>query len=334
MQHYESALPPRAQWELAFIYAFVTVFGGFDRQGIHAFPDLQPEDLERSLNGENNPLLNDLLTSFLSNTLNRKKRLDIKQCHKELLKLINSKMSLMEADLQTNPLQNNSFEQLEPTTKLTLLRYMVEWQLQDSNIIRSIVDTSKGTSEPSIRSMPVGTDSKKRAYWHFGDAPWLWREKSKLRSGCQWETVSRTIEELQHFAESLAKDIRSERELAEYITQEIIPLAEEAVRRKQRKERERDRQVLAEQLITERRLRPRRGVRPARYNFDDMYKDEDFADRSDDYICESPAAVEQSTPPTRSSNRLNPRPSSLPMYIDEHWTIPTTSAKDVRPIAE
>lgn len=58
-----------------------------------------------------------------------------------------------------------------------------------------------------ITTEPIGMDSEKRYYWHFGgmlyisylvmidltcyillDSPWLWREKAKLKTGCRWET--------------------------------------------------------------------------------------------------------------------------------------------------
>jgi hypothetical protein len=49
---------------------------------------------------------------------------------------------------------------------------LVEWQLQDSQAIKSILEqcnhnTKSGQVNP-IRSHPVGIDSKKRSYWQFG----------------------------------------------------------------------------------------------------------------------------------------------------------------------
>jgi hypothetical protein len=48
----------------------------------------------------------------------------------------------------------------------------VEWQLQDSAAVRTIVETVYNTtkkSEPNpLAPIPIGYDGQKRAYWQFG----------------------------------------------------------------------------------------------------------------------------------------------------------------------
>jgi hypothetical protein len=49
---------------------------------------------------------------------------------------------------------------------------MIEWQLQDSLAVKSIIEyhntnTSRNERNPII-SYPIGVDSKKRTYWQFG----------------------------------------------------------------------------------------------------------------------------------------------------------------------
>lgn len=49
---------------------------------------------------------------------------------------------------------------------------MIEWQLQDSLAVKSILEhfnitTPKNQWNP-IKSYPIGVDSKKRNYWQFG----------------------------------------------------------------------------------------------------------------------------------------------------------------------
>ena len=82
---------PDAQRDMAFVYAFVAVFARHPTHAIHPFPDMQPDvssrrdpprahlihpqDLERAVATPESDLLDDLLGSFLSNVLNRKKPL-------------------------------------------------------------------------------------------------------------------------------------------------------------------------------------------------------------------------------------------------------------------
>lgn len=52
---------------------------------------------------------------------------------------------------------------------------MIEWQLQDSLAIKSILDyhnttTARNQINP-VKSTPIGMDAKKRNYWQFGGKP-------------------------------------------------------------------------------------------------------------------------------------------------------------------
>jgi hypothetical protein len=56
--------------------------------------------------------------------------------------------------------------------QLYLLHSLIEWQLQDSQAIKTIIDinnanTTRNQLNP-IKSYPLGVDSKKRTYWQFG----------------------------------------------------------------------------------------------------------------------------------------------------------------------
>ncbi|CDH52025.1 predicted protein [Lichtheimia corymbifera JMRC:FSU:9682] len=286
---------------------------------------MQPEELEEALRLENSQLVDDLLCSFLNNALNRKKPIAIQQCGKELTKMINASIKSGDLSWKTNPLYIKSFGELEPSEKLTILRILIEWQLQECSAIREAIEMPESKGQV-ITTEPIGMDSEKRYYWHFGDSPWLWREKAKLKTGCRWETVCRTLDELEHFAESLSNK-KPEESLALYITETIIPRVQNAIRRRERQEMARQRQIMAEDLITERRLRPRRSTRTTRYAFGDDYVD-DFVeqgsekDGSDAYESSSPEPEEKESQsqsratPMRSSARLGLRSSTTPMYIN------------------
>jgi hypothetical protein len=56
--------------------------------------------------------------------------------------------------------------------KLYILHSLIEWQLQDSTAVKTIIDTcyqqnGQKDSNPII-AHPLGTDSKKQTYWQFG----------------------------------------------------------------------------------------------------------------------------------------------------------------------
>ncbi|KAL0077691.1 hypothetical protein J3Q64DRAFT_1641266 [Phycomyces blakesleeanus] len=184
---------PQSQWEIAFVFAFTTTFQPEARQaGLYPFPKFQPEDLEHALlQTEESDLMDQILCSFLSNALNRKKGVD--GCSRTLQELITTKIKAFECDLTENPLLNhNNFHSLAPEVKLNLLRLLVEWQLQDCVNIHSVIDTyfknvKKNQTNP-LEFVPFGYDSKKRAYFQFGDSAWLWREKTGIKNGFQWET--------------------------------------------------------------------------------------------------------------------------------------------------
>jgi hypothetical protein len=70
---------------------------------------------------------------------------------------------------------------------------LVEWQLEDCNAIRSVIEKySRGNryqENNPIDISPIGMDSKKRIYWQFGDSARLWREKQGVKTAerSQWE---------------------------------------------------------------------------------------------------------------------------------------------------
>ncbi|KAG0166972.1 hypothetical protein DFQ28_004325 [Apophysomyces sp. BC1034] len=241
--------------------------------------------------------------------------------------------------------------------QLTLLQSLVEWQLQDSNAIRSIVEqfyknTKKNEVNP-LEPVAFGVDSEKRAYWQFGgewksnipnqglilpDSPWLWREKTNVKSGCQWATgrdminihdnesddfllVCRNLNELREFSSTLSTSNRSERNLLRRITDELIPLVEEKQRIQEKKDRAKARQVAMELAFTPRELRPRDRRKRTRYTYDDMFADveEDIDDEySESLLSERPERPERPKP-TRTSSRLNPGLLNDNLDIEDQW---------------
>ncbi|KAI9011976.1 hypothetical protein CLU79DRAFT_771476 [Phycomyces nitens] len=294
---------PQSQWEIAFVFAFTTTFQPEARHaGLYPFPAFQPEDLEHALlQTKESELMDQILCSFLSNALNRKKVVEINACTRTLQDLISTKIKTFECDLIENPLINNAnFHSLAPEVKLNLLRLLVEWQLQDCVNIHLVIDNYfknvKKNQDNPLELVPFGYDSKKRAYFQFGDSAWLWREKTGIKSGFQWETVAKDVEGLQRFiTENQDSKNRAERALLQRV-QELIPTVEERQRRQEKKDRAKARQLAMELAFAPRELRQRDRKRPVRYNYDDFTDKDDYA-QDDAY---------ERVRPTRVSSRLNP----------------------------
>ncbi|ORY93824.1 hypothetical protein BCR43DRAFT_516839 [Syncephalastrum racemosum] len=262
-----------------------------------------------------------------------------------LSKIVHAKIQAGELLLDANPIkQVSSFNELSISLKLTLLRSLIEWQLQDCHAIRAIIERgckNRRPKEPNpIKNIdPIGYDSDKRAYYMFGDSPWLWREKSAIKTGCQWETVCRSLEELNAYADTLSQSGGRAEQLLSSIILTYVPFIEQSIREKERKEkaieRQRMAQIEAEQLGP-RQLRDRRGIRPS-YTFDEdiqdlsnsdeEYDQLDNGDDDDENMAErhsepESASEPESVPkPTRFSSRLNPEAGAT--FVDEDVQVTT-----------
>ncbi|ORZ23432.1 hypothetical protein BCR42DRAFT_318876 [Absidia repens] len=160
-------------WEIAFIYAFTVFFDRSDIASIYPIPFFTPKILEDALFTDTHDLLDQLMCSFLSNALNRKKLIESASSTRPLNDYLNAKLRSQDFDLGYNPLSlQEGFKGLTSDLKLKILHALVEWQLQDSSSIRTIVDTLYATTKkdevnPLVPS-PLGYDGQKRAYWQFG----------------------------------------------------------------------------------------------------------------------------------------------------------------------
>ncbi|KAI8394185.1 uncharacterized protein BYT42DRAFT_553636 [Radiomyces spectabilis] len=327
------------QWELAFVYGFVSVFGSAtDLTGVHGFPPFQPDMLENALLRNNPDLMDELLCAFVSNALNRKKAIEGNHYNRALFDLINTKLKSFDFDLNANPLAGGTdFHSLTPNIKLKILRSLVEWQLQDCHAVRAAIDhfcknTSKNETNPA-RGIPMGTDNKKHTYWQFDDSPWLWREKPSNKPKYQFETVCKSMNELRDFAEDLEKSgSRTDRQLLQRIHDDVIPRVEQYQRAQERKDRAKARQIAMEMAITPRELRPRDRRKNVRYTFDDPLDEMDESDEYEDPSLESPPVMPERSKPTRSSRRihakLNTSEEDVPDVEDNAWHRPEYHPED------
>ena len=157
---------------------------------------------------------------------------------------------------------------------------------------------------------------------HAIDTAWLWREqKATLKKACtEWEIVCRDLDGLEEFSKTLSQGKRVEKDLYQYIVEQLIPIVEDAQRKRERKARAMERQIEAEQLITTRRLRT--NIKPVKYTFDyddyddydegEGYGDEEEREFSDNQSDGVEAEEPERTKPLRSSSRLNLQRQSPP----------------------
>ncbi|KAI7872902.1 hypothetical protein BDF14DRAFT_1716658 [Spinellus fusiger] len=175
----EFAWSSQSQWEMAFVYAYITTFQAEAKQfSLHSFPEYQPEDLEHGLQQSSSDLVDQLVCSFLSNALNRKKAVEGSYV-RTLQEMINGKIKAYEFDGEINPMADyNNFHDMSPDIKLSLLRWLVEWQLQDCVNIHLAIDSYfknvKKNQDNPLELEPLGHDSKKRAYYQFGGTLFCW----------------------------------------------------------------------------------------------------------------------------------------------------------------
>ncbi|GAN11043.1 hypothetical protein MAM1_0456d10596 [Mucor ambiguus] len=326
------------QWQIAFIYAFSATFNPHQEVSpqYYKLPYFTPQDLEDEIQKKESELIHQIICACIGNILNRSK--PVESFKNSLQQLITDKMKTFDIDFESNPLLKQNYNALTVNTKVSpsrrkskrvstadmhqklyILYSLVEWQLQDSSAVKLIVDTynlQDGlTAANPIMARPVGTDSKRRKYWQFGDSPWIWRETNGIKSLSQWETLCRNRQDLEQVVDSFsASTSRLEKALVKTIKEEIYDIADREEQRKLRKERAEMRKLIpVEVSITPTTLRSR-GNRSQRvhYTFDDIYgideDDDNEADDDDNFVDEDEdtAAADTSSRRQRSKRQTSP----------------------------
>ncbi|CEP16326.1 hypothetical protein [Parasitella parasitica] len=318
------------QWQIGFIYAFTATFNHHEDMSIlyHRLPNFTPQDLEDEIQKEESELIHQIICACLGNVLNRSK--PIESFKVSLQQLLTDKIKAFEIDLQVNPLLRQSYYSLPVDQKLYILYSMIEWQLQDSTAVKTMIDgfyqqNGQSGSNPII-SHPIGRDGQKRTYWQFGESSWIWRQTNSTKLLDQWKTVCKNRQDIEQLVESFSgTKSRAEKALVKVIEERIYDIANKEEQKKLRKERAELRKLVpVEVSITPTTLRSR-GNRSQRvhYNFDDIYGiDEEENNEADDDSFEDEYDAADLTngrkrqrsrrapspprpPPTRWSSRLN-----------------------------
>ncbi|KAH7287201.1 hypothetical protein KP509_32G043300 [Ceratopteris richardii] len=192
--------------------------------------------------------------------------------------------------------ENNTYRELDPGTRVIILRALCEARL-DQDDVRTFIDDKlkQGTSLSYIRKERTGIDMQGTTYWYENDpiaGQRLYRElrnsdnkeKTKLRgrgmpppNPCQWETLATDLDEFLSVADklSLSKN-RMEVAIGKRINNDIVPEITELQKRRERalKKQQRQAQLLDSFLNTESMTagRSRRDRKPVTYTFDDYDK--------------------------------------------------------------
>ncbi|CEJ05346.1 hypothetical protein RMCBS344292_19289 [Rhizopus microsporus] len=207
----------------------------------------------------------------------------------------------MDIELEKNPLSNQKFNMLSADLKLLILYSMIEWQLQDSQAVRLIIDyySAKRSQHNPIEVRPIGTDKEKSTYWQFGDSPYIWKVKNKKK---EWILVCKDRQTTEAWINTLSTTHRAEKALSKYVGEHVYPLIEKQEKQKAKLEREKWKKLNPVEPVTTRSYTRKR--ERVNYNYDDIYTEQDF----DEYLPESssrPSSPDRlAKKPTRSSNRL------------------------------
>ncbi|KAG1211688.1 hypothetical protein CU097_006720 [Rhizopus azygosporus] len=306
---------PCQQWRIAFIYAFATTFNSQQSiaPSLFKLPDFTPDQLEVELQKEDSQLVHNIICSCLGNIFNRKN--PVESYTKSLQDVVTEKIKTMDIELEKNPLSNQKFNMLSADLKLLILYSMIEWQLQDSQAVRLIIDyySAKRSQHNPIEVRPIGTDKEKSTYWQFGDSPYIWKVKHKKK---EWilgkyddevdeiliKLVCKDRQTTEAWINTLSTTHRAEKALSKYVGEHVYPLIEKQEKQKAKLEREKWKKLNPVEPVTTRSYTRKR--ERVNYNYDDIYTEQDF----DEYLPESssrPSSPDRlAKKPTRSSNRL------------------------------
>ncbi|KAJ4268482.1 hypothetical protein NW762_002545 [Fusarium torreyae] len=203
--------------DIAFIVMFRSRFNdAFPKSLAHFGPQELERDVVEPIPGDR---VEHFLCALLGLLLNRKQ--DVKPGHygRALEDAISShKNQWASAWEDKNPLSGGAtFTSMNPTQRLTLLRYLILWSLSSSETVKGLINQSykqnrheDDTNQP--RSVqPWGSDGDKRRYFLIegqdDTAFRVYRQSNPAGTNRTWWSVAGTIDELKALAEKLeAKD--------------------------------------------------------------------------------------------------------------------------------
>ncbi|QPC74012.1 hypothetical protein HYE68_004764 [Fusarium pseudograminearum] len=199
--------------DIAFIVMFRSRFNdAFPKSLAHFGPQEIERDVVESIPGDR---AEHFLCALLGLLLNRKQ--DVKPGHygRALEDAISShKNQWAPAWKDKSPLSGGAtFTSMDPTQRLTLLRYLILWTLSSSESVKGLINQSykQNRHEDDLNQprsvQPWGSDGDKRRYFLIegqdDTAFRVYRESNPAGTNRTWYSVAGTIEELRALAEKL-----------------------------------------------------------------------------------------------------------------------------------
>jgi hypothetical protein len=195
---------------------------------------------------------------------------------KKLLLYATNKKSFREGPASWQKALKNFFK-LSPLQKAQIIKVLCDHILMENHEVKDFIEeVMKNTEDEQNEFLllePYGVDSKGNRYWHFGESScWIYKEAKNRGT---WKLVSKSLDDLEILAISLSGSSKEEKALREKIVNDLIPLINANILRKEKAQRLRDRQQIDANQILQTATRKR--ATPARYNFD--YLDDELEEQ-------------------------------------------------------
>jgi len=236
----------QSMYELASVFQFCEIFGS-----ILQLPVFSAEQLELCIiNSDKDPLFEEIIIKLLLRITN--KTVNPNTWPKVLKPMIDDRYEqIFETnpfDIPTSTVEKDDFFALSVTTKLLILKALMEWNLEDNE---EVLDSLKQNTESihKLRPTPIGYDSKGNQYWYFGNSSdectcRIYKElpskisKYKTEVKGKWEVACTTIDELQILLQSLQNSTNeNERKFLQILENELLPSLNNKIKLRERQKR-------------------------------------------------------------------------------------------------
>ncbi|RMZ86162.1 hypothetical protein DV737_g228, partial [Chaetothyriales sp. CBS 132003] len=215
-----------------------------------SLPHYGPQDIERGVSGEvPDEQMERLLCALLGLVLNRKKDVERGHYGRALEEAIASNHNQWPTAWKgVNPLQGGaSFSTMTPDERLVLLKTLVLWALNSSDVVQALIKESyKQTRRDDDKNQPRSvqpwfSDSYRRRYWliegledsHFR----IYRENDgRTAKSNTWFSVAGTIDEVSALADKFAAEATTNAKINSDKLRSAVPRFEAGEVKRQRKE--------------------------------------------------------------------------------------------------
>jgi hypothetical protein len=102
-----------------------------------------------------------------------------------------------------------NYPALELTTKLRLVKCLLESQFDDNQKLKQSLTETLGTDLSSLRSLPMGRDKNALTYWLYMDAEFslrVYTQQAGDVEGKSWTLVAASLDELKQLVEKIAAE--------------------------------------------------------------------------------------------------------------------------------